>query len=224
MDELLKDAFKPDVDITLSLLLIRLSAAFALGCVVGAVYRLTRRPTAADLPSLTPTLILLTILIAMVTLAIGNSVARAFSLVGALAIVRFRTVVEDTRDTAFVIFAVAVGMAVGAGFLTVPLVGIPFAALAAFLFRPRAAATPAVPLDYTLTVRVGIGHDPATLLREPFDKYLARAQLTAVATARQGVSLELAYAVRLRDELAAVTLVNDLNGIEGVQGVELRSS
>lgn len=224
MDELLKDAFKPDIEITLSLLIVRLSAAFALGCVVGAVYRMTRRRTAADLPSLTPTLILLTILIAMVTLAIGNSVARAFSLVGALAIVRFRTVVEDTRDTAFVIFAVAVGMAVGAGFLTVPLVGIPFAALAAFLFRPRNPTAPPVPLDFNLTVRVGIGHNPEALLREPFDKYLARAQLMAVSTARQGVSLELTYAVRLREEVNAVTLVNDLNGIEGVQGVELRSS
>ena len=82
------------------------------------------------------TLVLLTVLIAMVTMVIGDSIARAFSLVGALAIVRFRTVVEDTRDTAFVIFAVAVGMAAGAGFLKAALVGLPFAAAAAFLFRP----------------------------------------------------------------------------------------
>ena len=50
----------------------------------------------------------------MVSMVIGNEIARAFSLVGALSIVRFRTVVEDTRDTAFVIFAVVVGMALGA--------------------------------------------------------------------------------------------------------------
>src|SRR3712207_7596331 len=52
---------------------------------------------------------------AMVTQVIGDNIARAFSLVGALSIVRFRTVVRDTQDTAYVIFAVAVGMAVGAG-------------------------------------------------------------------------------------------------------------
>ena len=63
--------------------------------------------------SFTVTLVLLTILIAMVTQVIGDNVARAFSLVGALSIVRFRTVVRDTQDTAYVIFAVAVGMAVG---------------------------------------------------------------------------------------------------------------
>ena len=64
--------------------------------------------------SFVATLVLLTILIAMVTQVIGDNIARAFSLVGALSIVRFRTVVRDTQDTAYVIFAVAVGMAVGA--------------------------------------------------------------------------------------------------------------
>ena len=49
--------------------------------------------------------------IAMVTQVTGQNVALAFSLVGALSIVRFRTVVQDTNDTAFVIFAVAGGMA-----------------------------------------------------------------------------------------------------------------
>ena len=66
-----------------------------------------------------------------VALVIGNSVARAFSLVGALSIVRFRTVVDDTRDTAFVIFSVVVGMAAGAGLLFVPLLGLPLVAVTA---------------------------------------------------------------------------------------------
>jgi uncharacterized membrane protein YhiD involved in acid resistance len=209
---------------SLGLLATRLAVAFALGCVVAGVYRLTRRPAVADTPSLVPTLVLLTVLIAMVTLVIGNSVARAFSLVGALAIVRFRTVVEDTRDTAFVIFAVAVGMAVGAGFLTVPFVGIPFAAAAAFLFRPRADAPVSQSRDYSLILRVGVGRSPDTLLREPFTKHLERWHLTATATARQGAALDLTYGVRLRREGAAVGLVAELNGLEGVQNVELRQA
>ena len=54
-------------------------------------------------------------LIAIVMVVIGDSVARAFSLVGALSIIRFRTVVQDARDIAFVFFSLAVGMAIGAG-------------------------------------------------------------------------------------------------------------
>src|SRR6476620_8494987 len=91
----------------------RIVFAAILGYVVSLIYRKTRKSTdvVASFPT---TLVLLCALIAMVTQVIGESVARAFSLVGALSIVRFRTVVRDTQDTAYVIFAVAVGMAVGA--------------------------------------------------------------------------------------------------------------
>ena len=222
MPEWLRDSFQKDVEVPLLLLTVRLSVAFVLGCVVAAVYRLTHRGQHGQPSGLTPTLVLLTVVIGMVTLVIGNNVARAFSLVGALAIVRFRTVVEDTRDTAFVIFAVAVGMAVGAGFVEVPLVGIPVVAVAAFLFRGGAALPLSGALDFTLTVRVGVGHDPESLLREAFGKHLESARLLATATSRQGAALDLTYAVRLVREGAAVPLTTDLNRLEGVQSVELR--
>jgi uncharacterized membrane protein YhiD involved in acid resistance len=222
MPEWLRDSFPHDTEVPPSLLAVRLAVGLALGCVVAGVYRLTHGKGRGDGNGLTATLVLLTVLIGMVTLVIGNSVARAFSLVGALAIVRFRTVVEDTRDTAFVIFAVAVGMAVGAGFLTVALVGLPFAAAAAFLFRPRAAVAVGGPHEYTLTLRVGAGHEPEALIRETFAKHLELWRLLATATARQGAALDLTYAVRLRGEGAAVALVTELNRLEGVQGAELR--
>ena len=86
---------------------IRLVSSLVLGAIVAWIYRKARKEPAS---SFTATLVLLSVLIAMVTQVIGDNVARAFSLVGALSIVRFRTVVRDTQDTAYVIFAVAVGM------------------------------------------------------------------------------------------------------------------
>jgi len=225
MPEWLQDSFPNGHDLPFRLLCLRLGAALALGGAVAGVYRLTqRRPPGAGASGLVPTLVLLTVLIAMVTLVIGNSVARAFSLVGALAIVRFRTVVEDTRDTAFVIFAVAVGMALGAGFLTVPLVGIPVAALAALLFRPAAAAAAPDAGWRLLVVRVGAGHDPEALLKRPCDARLAGWELQAAATARQGVAVDLTFRVRLRRAEDAVPFVAELNSLDGVQSVELRQS
>ena len=101
----------------------RLGGAALLGAVVAWIYQRTRPPSDTS-SSLAVTLVLLSILIAMVTQVIGDNVARAFSLVGALSIVRFRTVVRDTVDTAFVIFAVAIGMAAGANNTSVALSGI----------------------------------------------------------------------------------------------------
>jgi uncharacterized membrane protein YhiD involved in acid resistance len=216
------ESFPNGRELQLELLAFRLGAAFVLGCAVAAVYRLTRRPASEGNASLVPTLVLLTVLICMVTMVIGDNVARAFSLVGALAIVRFRTVVEDTRDTAFVIFAVGIGMAVGAGYLAVPVVGWLVAAVAAFLFRsPRTLLVPQTN-ERVLTIRVGAGQEPDALLRKVFETHLLHWRLIAAVTARQGVAMDLSYALRLRRVGADIALLADLNRLEGVQSVELR--
>src|SRR6187549_1076573 len=120
----------------ITFVLIRLVTATVLGGLVAWVYRSTRDRVDVT-PSFTATLVLLSILIAMVTQVIGDNVARAFSLVGALSIVRFRTVVRDTQDTAFVIFSVAVGMAVGAGYPWLAVAGSAVVAVAAFAMKTR---------------------------------------------------------------------------------------
>ena len=76
--------------------LIRLLAAFVLGTMVAWIYRRTSRHAEVS-SSFTVTLVLLSVLIAIVTQVIGDNVARAFSLVGALSIVRFRTVCATRR-------------------------------------------------------------------------------------------------------------------------------
>ena len=85
-----------------------IGTALVLGLAVGVALSLGTRGEAVQATFVT-TLVLLAAIIAMATQVIGDNVARAFSLVGALSVVRFRTVVKDTQDTAFVIFAVVVG-------------------------------------------------------------------------------------------------------------------
>lgn len=203
-------------------MVLRLIMALAFGVVVASVYCLSHGRTKSDARAMATTLVLLSVLIAMVSMVIGNSVARAFSLVGALSIVRFRTVVDDTRDTAFVIFAVIVGMAVGAGLWMVPVAGIPVAGLAAVaLARWSDAAGGSAALDGTLSIRLGLGRDPRTLQTDVLPQYVERFRPISTATARQGSALELTYAIRLRSEAAMIDLVSELNRVEGVQSVEL---
>jgi uncharacterized membrane protein YhiD involved in acid resistance len=202
---------------------LRLIIAMILGAVVALIYRRTRFASHAT-SSFTVTLVLLSILIAMVTQVIGDNVARAFSLVGALSIVRFRTVVRDTQDTAYVIFAVAVGMAVGAGHPWLAIAAIVVIGAAAFLMRERIAATGlAVAEDaYALQVRVGVGSDPDKLLAPTLESYLRGRRLQSVATARQGLAIDVTYKVDLRAKDVAGELVKALNRLEGVQSVTLQ--
>ncbi|MCL6504191.1 MAG: DUF4956 domain-containing protein [Pirellulales bacterium] len=201
-------------------LVAHLGLACVLGWLVAAVYRLTRRGESVA-HTFPPTLVLLTVLIAMVTQVIGDNVARAFSLVGALSIVRFRTVVEDTHDIAFVIFAVVVGMAVGANHLLVAFVGLAVVGTAAILVQPRRQAAAWSEADARLTVRLAAGLRPEDVLSPVFDRYLTRHELTSGSTGRQGAALDFTYRVRLRAGVSATELVEELNRREGIQSVEL---
>ncbi len=219
MLEELKIAVSEGPEVPWELLGIRLVLSLAAGFLIAWMYRRTHDGSGAQ--SLPATLVLLAVLIAAVTQVIGNNVARAFSLVGALSIVRFRTVVRDTRDTAFVIFAVVVGMAIGAAHARVALITLAVGALAAWIMKPKPAARVAAQ-EFKLTVRVALGVDAETLTREVFRKHLTAWSGYGAATARQGSAVEVAWLVTSRPTSAASAIVHDLNRLEGVQAVELQ--
>jgi uncharacterized membrane protein YhiD involved in acid resistance len=75
------------------------------------------------------TLILLAITIAAAMMVIGNNLARAFGLVGAVSIIRFRTAVKSAKDMAFVFISIVIGMASGLGFWLIALVFAVFTAI-----------------------------------------------------------------------------------------------
>jgi uncharacterized protein DUF4956 len=205
--------------------LVRLIGALLLGWIVALVYARTR-PATDSTASFRATLVLLSILIAIVTQVVGNNTARAFSLVGALSIVRFRTVVQDTQDTAFVIFAVVMGMAAGANDIWISVIGLAVVTAAAFIMRatPSTLAPTAPVLGYVLNVRVGLGHDVDSILRAPFATHLSRHRLISMETARQGTAVEARYQVEFGTAGSAEGLVKALNRIEGVQNVQLQDA
>lgn len=219
LPEFLTSAVTSGAPVDVRQVAVRLVLALVLGAVVALVYRLSR-PGDQITHSFSATLVLLTILIGMVTQVIGDSVARAFSLVGALSIVRFRTVVRDTQDTAYVIFAVVVGMAVGASDPSVAIIGIVVVATAALLLRftagPLLARMPA-----RLDVRVDAGRDPKTLLISVLDQHAPVRRLISIATARQGAAFDVSYRLAALPDETTEALVRGLFAVEGVLSVEL---
>lgn len=79
------------------------------------VYRATHRGTSYS-QSFLVTIFLVAVATSIVMMIIGSNIARAFSLVGALSIIRFRTAVKDPRDTGFIFAGIVVGMGCGTGF------------------------------------------------------------------------------------------------------------
>jgi uncharacterized membrane protein YhiD involved in acid resistance len=68
-------------------------------------------------------LVVLSMITSVVILVIGNNLARAFGLVGAMSIIRFRTAVRDVQDIVFIFFSLSAGMAAGVGLYSVAIAG-----------------------------------------------------------------------------------------------------
>lgn len=220
MNEWLSRPFSNDPDITASVALTRLFLAIFFGFIVSLIYRWTRGRSADA--RFVSTLVLLTLLLSVTTIVIGDNIARAFSIVGALSIVRFRTVVEDTRDTAFVICAVAIGLAVGAGYIALPAMALPFIAAAAKLFGSGTPAFYALEGGaFRLNIRVAPDFAAReTLLRE-LDALCPVKTLRGIESVRSGTAIERSYEVELAGETAADQLIARLSTIEGILAVEV---
>lgn len=211
-------------------LAIRFAASTALGWIIAEVYRITKfRSQNRYDRSMYVTLVLLTVLICMVTTVVGNSIARAFSLAGALAIVRFRTVVEDTRDTAFVIFGVVIGMAVGCAQWLVPLVGVPIVSLAALAMQQFTSPSSSHPTTakqdwYRIRLRLGLGVEIRGPIQQAIDGAFREPKLIEIQTTKQGAAIEVVYDALWADQCDPLEWVNRLNRMEGIQSVALEKA
>lgn len=83
--------------------------------IIAKVYQVTHRGVSYS-QGFIHSLFLMSLCTGVVMMIIGSNIARAFSLVGALSIIRFRTAVKDVRDTAFLFFSIVVGMGCGTEF------------------------------------------------------------------------------------------------------------
>ena len=116
MDELLRLILEPSVDtisgFTITEFIISLILSTVLSSIIATVYKNTHSGLSYS-KSFATTMIMMSITICFIMLIIGSNLARAFSLVGALSIIRYRNAVKESRDTAFIFLAMAVGMACG---------------------------------------------------------------------------------------------------------------
>ena len=103
--------------------LIALVAAFIAGSIIALVYKKTYRGVLYS-PTFSLTLIMLTLITTPVVMCIGSNVALSMGMVGALSIVRFRTAVKDPLDTAYMFWALTMGILLGANAYVIAVVAL----------------------------------------------------------------------------------------------------
>jgi hypothetical protein len=218
MPEFLQAPFADGPEIVPYYVVLRLIAAFALGILIALVHvRVTGSGSIRQ--SFPSTLVMMCCLIAMVTEVVGDNVARAFSLVGALSIVRFRTVVRDTRDTAFVIFSVVVGMAVGSRNPLVGLIGVGVVGGLVILLSGKLRTSPEGGAIFLLRVRLALGMDHDKILARTLAANMDQYSLMSVSTVKQGTLVEVIYEGQIKADSTPDQLVQQMKALEGVMDV-----
>jgi uncharacterized membrane protein YhiD involved in acid resistance len=202
------------VDVVLAMVL-----SFVLCSVVGLVYKATHRGISYT-QSYVQTLVFMGMIVALVMLIVGSNIARAFALVGALSIIRFRNAVKETRDVGFIFFAMAIGMAAGTRFYTLAIVATA-AISSAILLMERLDWFKVNLQSQVLKVQVPSGEDFSKAMDDALLRLTDHSELVSLESVRAGALTEMTYTARLKPSTKPAEVIQAFRELTGGQKVTL---
>ncbi|MCM1990221.1 DUF4956 domain-containing protein [Oceanirhabdus seepicola] len=158
-------------------------------------------------------LIMLTLVTTIVMIVIGSSIALSLGMVGALSIVRFRTAIKDPRDTAYIFWAIAIGLCVGTTNYMIAIIGSGFLCVTLILLSIGGFGRED---RYILIIR-GMRVKEEEMMRCVF-KAFKGSQLRAKNSSND--SLELIYQIKIKKDKDK-NILKKLYRIEGVTAVNI---
>jgi uncharacterized membrane protein YhiD involved in acid resistance len=207
------DLFSPTLMQTFISLLVCLSCSV----IISIVYRYTYRGPGYSNGYLT-SLIVLSLITSLVIMVIGNNLARAFGLVGALSIIRFRTAVKDTIDIVYIFFALAIGMAAGVGYYKLGFAGTAFISVVLIviakvninMFRRE---------DFLLQLQYA--DDDMTAVKTIMDEYCSSFELINIKSSSGNAPKEFSYYINLKQKKDYLEFVKEIKSVSAVEHINL---
>jgi uncharacterized membrane protein YhiD involved in acid resistance len=218
--EILDGAGSSDGVFTPENVLLSLLLAFVLGQVLAWVYYFTHKGLSYSI-TFVQSLVLITIVVAIIMAVIGNNIITAFGLMGALAIIRFRNVVKDTRDIVFIFCTLVVGMAAGSQRYSIAILGTVLLSLITIYLhwagfgsrRPHNGF-----LRFSFIGHISPKHPILVILGRFCGNFtLISAQDSPVG----GSGVEYAYQLMIRNANRNEEMLAELERIDGVRNVSL---
>ena len=197
-----------DGSISIAQSAIAIGAAFIIGFIIAAVYMFMCKKEGYQ-KNFIIGLAMLPAVVAVVILLVGSNVARAFSMAGAFALVRFRSAPGSAKDISIVFFTMAAGLACGLGYVTfaaVFTVVMLLVLIGATLMGFGDRRTDRKQLKITIPENLNY----SSVFDDIFDKYTSEYRLERVKTANMGTMFELTYDVRLNDNDKEKQFIDEL--------------
>lgn len=193
--------------------------AFLLACTLAVVYERTFNGLSYS-RNFVQAMILGAIVAAMVMQAIGDNLARGLGILGALAIIRFRTPLRDPRDIIFIFAAIGVGLACGVYGYVIATIGTVFFCLAAIFLHVTPFGQRRY-FDGLLRFNLPSGARGRESLEAIMREFCKSFALVTLRETTQGERLDLAYHVKLRNGKSKEEFVERIRGIESLRDVNL---
>lgn len=196
-----------------------ITLSFILTSLIWLLYMKTHKWTSYT-QSFVHTLVLMWMIITVIMLIVGSNIARAFSLVWALSIVRFRNAVKETRDVWFIFFAMAIGMAMWTKFYLLGIMATWIISLAILIMTKFDwYARPIT--SQILKVQVGNDVDFDNIFDDIFVKYTISSKLISVDSVRGGALTELVYSLNINESVRKQDLITAVKELNSNQKVSL---
>ena len=205
--------------ITLGRALTVMGCALGLAVAIMLVYMFTHRRTGFR-PAMLFTMMLLGPIVSIIVICIGSNIARAISIGGGLALIRFRNTVEDPRDIVYFYLSIASGIACGVGF-------IGFGALAIGLILLCIVLMSVIGLDRfggtgkRLRILIPESLDYDGVFEPVLKKYCRYAHLNRIKTQDYGTLLELDYRIVMKDKKLEKEFIDEIRQRNGNLNISL---
>jgi len=197
-----------------------ITVALVCGLFISWLYRHTYKGPGYSI-TFVNSMVFLAMITAVVILVIGNNLARAFGLVGAMSIIRFRTAVKETQDIVYIFFALSVGMAAGVGYHKAAIIGTAFIGLVIYMFSRSHMSAPRKD-EYLLQFSYSPNGDERPSYLPILGKYcFGHTVINARSLGVDNDTLELSYYVKLKDKEANAQFVRELQHASGVNQINL---
>ncbi len=196
-------------------LFLALGLGFVVGAVIAIVYKRTYRGVLYS-PSFAITLIMLTLITTPVVMCIKSDIALSMGMVGALSIVRFRTAVKDPMDTAYMFWALTMGILLGAGLQLVALIVVLCIGVLMFVMSFLKFSNPN---SYLLVIHYEEYCEQA--IKTTLSRSTKNFKLRSKSLTRAGA--EMTYEVRLNERQEIVTRMLDIEGVHDATLVACQS-
>ena len=198
-------------------IIFNLIIAFFLGFIISLVYKKTHKGLSYS-QSFVLTNIFVCVIVSMVIMVIGNNLARAFALVGALSIIRFRTVVKDTKDTAFIFWSLAAGMASGTGSYFLAISGTAVISMIALVLYYTNYGS-IFKSEFIIQFRSRNSAKNKKNYNKIFSEYCKSSTLLNAESSGDGQSLKLSFDIVLKENKTYDEFIQKLSKVSGLSEV-----